>query len=159
MNDQDKSTDDPKIIVDEDWKSQVENEKEQIRQQEAGDTDPSINDPGITEPSTNESDYPPIPPASFSVHLSTLATQAMASMGVLPDPMTGKPNVNRILAKHFVDTIAMLEEKTKGNLTEEEASQVRDALHQLRMAFVATANQPDTSPEPEPAPKSPIELP
>jgi hypothetical protein len=145
MTDQENTADDPKIIVDEDWKSQVENEKEQLRQQESGDATPDASEP----------DQPPIPPASFSMHLSTLATQAMASMGVLPDPSTGKPNVNRPLAKHFVDTISMLEEKTKGNLTEEEASQIRDALHQLRMAFVATGNQPTATPEP----KSSIELP
>ncbi len=54
---EDKSADDPKIIVDEDWKSQVENEKEQIRQQESGEADPA----------TNEPDHPPIPPASFAL--------------------------------------------------------------------------------------------
>jgi len=81
-----------------------------------------------------------MPPASFLVLMSTLATQTMASLGMIGDPATGEANVNRPMAKHFIDTLAMLQEKTQGNLTEEEAAHLRDALHQLRMAYVAMAD-------------------
>ena len=138
------SAEEPKIIVDEDWKDQVEREKEELKQQEeAGE-------------SHDSSEEHPMPPASFTVLLSTLATQAMVGLGMFPDPSTGKPTVNRSLAKHFIDTIAMLEEKTKGNLSNEEESQIRDSLHQLRMVYLSTENQQTEEAAPK---KSAIELP
>ena len=138
------SGEEPKIIVDDDWKSQVEREKEELK------------DSG-TEPE-GESEEHALPPASFMVLMSTLATQAMAAMGLIPDPMTGQPSVNLQMAKHFIDLLGMLQEKTQGNLTEEEANHLRDGLHQLRMIFVST-EQASAGTDGEAAPKSSIELP
>ena len=142
------SAEEPRIIVDEDWKSQVEREKEELKKQSEADENQDQDSPS--------SDEHPLPEASFIVLLSTLATQAMAGLGMFPDPVSGKPTVNLAMAKHFIDTIAMLEVKTKGNLEGEEASQISDSLHQLRMAYMATAN---SNPEPEAPRKSTIELP
>lgn len=137
----------PKIIVDDDWKSQVEQEKEQLKN-EATQTPPPADDDMSQE----------MPPASFPMLVSTLATQAMASMGMIPDPHTGQPSVHKPMAKHFIDTLGMLQEKTTGNLAEEEATMIRDALHQLRMAYMAVPETPPAAPEPEEK-KSSIELP
>jgi hypothetical protein len=137
---------DPKIIVDDDWKSQVEQEKEQLKQQ-------SQAEPTAAE---GEAESQELPPATFLVLMSTLATQAMAAMGLIPDPMTGTPNVNLPMAKHFIDLLAMLQEKTKGNLTDEEENHLRDGLHQLRMIYVSSDKASPTTEEP---PKSSIELP
>lgn len=147
MNDQPNadSPKEPKIIVDEDWKSQVEREKEELKHQEQTAT-------------SQDTDSPPLPPATFGVLLSTLATQAMASIGILPDPISGKPEVNRPIAKHFIDLIGMLEEKTRGNLTDEESAQIQETLHQLRMAFVATKSDGNSEESNEPK-KPTIELP
>ena len=76
---------------------------------------------------------------------------------MIGDPATGEANVNRPMAKHFIDTLAMLQEKTQGNLTEEESAHLRDALHQLRMAYVAMADKSPSEPTAEK--KSSIELP
>ncbi len=147
MSEESNPTDDPKIIVDDDWKSQVEQEKEALAEQ-------STESPEVPEAMQE------LPPASFLVLLSTLATQAMAAMGIFPDPMTGKPNVNLPMAKHFIDCLSMLKEKTEGNLTEEEEGHLRDALHQLRMQYVAQGNRPAPTATAEAEPKSSsIELP
>ena len=148
----DADNEDAKIIVDEDWKSRVEREKEELRKQEK-----SLEKKPLEQSNTDQDRRDQIPPASFTVLLSTLATQAMAGLGIFPDPTTGKPTVDRPLAKHFIDTIGMLEVKTKGNLTDDEARQVEDALHQLRMVYLSTADsaKPDSA-EPK---KSTIELP
>ncbi len=120
-------SEEPKIIVDEDWKSQVEKEKEQLRQQESEAT---------------SSPQPEIPEASFSVLLATLGTQAMAMMGLLPNPDgTGNTQVHLPMARHLIDMIGILEEKTKGNLSEDEAKALNENLHQLRMAYVAISQQ------------------
>ena len=148
MPEESNPSDEPKIIVDDDWKSQVEKEKEALKNPTA-------------ETADNSSEQPhELPPPSFMVLLSTLATQAMASLGFIPDPATGQPTVNRPMAKHFIDTLAMLQEKTKGNLTEEESAHLRDALHQLRMSYVSTAPKTqakETTDETKPT--SSIELP
>ena len=144
MSENPESADKSKIVVDDDWKSQVEKEKAALKKEAAAGEDP-------------DAKFQELPPANFMVLLSTLATQAMAALGFIADPATGKPNVNRPMAKHFIDTLAMLQEKTKGNLTEEEAAHLRDGLHQLRMTYVSTADSEKESTE---APKpSSIELP
>ena len=142
-----------KIIVDEDWKSQAQAEKEALEakktaaQQEGAAAPESADQPdaGPAEaerPAETESPHDPeIPiPASFGVLVSTMATQVMAALGQLPKELTGldKPQPN--LAKHHIDMLSVLEEKTKGNLTPEEARMLEDALHQLRMLYVSVKN-------------------
>ena len=143
-------SEEPKIIVDEDWKSQVEKEKEELRKQEAKTT--SASDDGQQQ----------IPEASFQVLLATLATQAMAMLGLLPNmDGTGNTEANLPMARHLIDMISVLEDKTKGNLSDEEAATLTENLHQLRMAFVAVSQQSGSSAAPSsdsPSPGS-IELP
>jgi len=74
--------------------------------------------------------------------VSTLATQSLAAMGQIPDPVEGKPVVRLDVARHFIDILSMLEEKTKGNLTAEEEQMLNGALHQLRMAHISVQNAP-----------------
>jgi len=132
MSEDSKPEQEPKIIVDDDWKSQVEKEKAELKEKEEDPKGPDA---------APDSESFEMPPANFIVLMSTLATQSMSALGFIPDPMTGKPRVNRPMAKHFIDTLAMLQEKTKGNLTEEESAHLRDTLHQLRMAYVGSADQ------------------
>ena len=124
----------PKIIIDEDWKSQVQAEKEEAQRKK--DEQPS------GEASGDGTSDVELPPASFSFLLTTLATQAMASLGQLPDPVEGKPVVRLSHAKHYIDTLGILEEKTKGNLTQEESNMLNGLSHQLRMAYVAVQSNP-----------------
>lgn len=87
---------------------------------------------------TSEEPNTDIPPASFEVLLSMMFTQGMAMLGQIPDPNTGKAKVDKGVAKHTIDTLEMLGEKTAGNLTEDETKMLGEALHALRMAFVST---------------------
>jgi hypothetical protein len=123
-------TEEKKIIVDEDWKSQVEAEKEALkREAQSKQTD---------KPAAERSDVsdPPMPPASFDLLLSTLATEAMVALGAFPNPVTGKYQSHPNQAKYLIDMIAVLQEKTKGNLTPSEVHATEGLLHQLRMAYV-----------------------
>jgi hypothetical protein len=75
--------------------------------------------------------------ASFPDFLLWLATLAAVQFGDLPDPATGKPvEPNLAAAGNVVELIAMLQEKTAGNLTPEEAKLLDDLLYELRMRFV-----------------------
>ncbi len=129
-------SEEPKIIVDDDWKQQVQNEKEQLQQQQESGPDSS--------PDAQE-----LPEASFTILVSTLSTQALASLGYIPDPVSGQPTINKPMAKHFIDTLDVLVEKTNGNLSEDESALLTGTLHQLRMAYVAppVVDSPAGSPE------------
>lgn len=78
-----------------------------------------------------------IPPATFTTLISMLAAQASVALGRYPNPATGKPEKNLPLAKHFIDTLILLGEKTSGNLTADESHLLTAATHDLRMAFLA----------------------
>lgn len=124
-----------KIFVDEDWKSQVEREKEAAAQLKG---EPSTQVGGVEAQSTSaDPEDPPMPPASIGMLMSSLATEALLSLGQFPHPVTGETMLRRNQAKYLIDTLAMLQEKTAGNLTSDEALALDDILHQLRMAFVA----------------------
>jgi hypothetical protein len=62
----------------------------------------------------------------------------MAMLGQMPDPATGESKVNKPFAKHYIDTLEMLETKTKGNLDDQESAMLNEALHALRMMYVDT---------------------
>ena len=64
------------------------------------------------------------------------AQNAALFLGQIPNPQTGKGEVNLELARMFIDQLAMVQEKTRGNLTNEEAAVLRNAISNLQMAFV-----------------------
>jgi hypothetical protein len=84
------------------------------------------------------------------------AQNAALFLGQIPNPQTGQGEVNLELAKMFIDQLGMIQEKTRGNLTNEEAAVLRNTLSNLQMAFVEVSQQTrgesgTTSPPPTPA--------
>src|SRR4051794_16692756 len=93
------------------------------------------------------------------------AQNAALFLGQIPSPKTGEPEVNLDLARMFIDQLEMIQEKTRGNLTNEEMMVLRNTLSNLQMAFVeasgtaggpaaagGTAPQPQTPHPPPPRP-------
>ena len=84
-----------------------------------------------------ESDIPGAEdPASFVNFLSTLATNAAASLGAVPHPATGKRTLDLDTGKYWLDVLGMIRDKTKGNLHKEEARLLDGLLADLRMQYV-----------------------
>src|SRR4030081_1460708 len=84
------------------------------------------------------------------------AQNAALFLGQIPNPQTGKGEVNLELAKMFIDQLAMIQEKTRGNLTNEETAVLRNTLSNLQMAFVEGGRQVhEGTTESEPAPEAP----
>ena len=89
------------------------------------------------------------------------AQNAALFLGQIPNPKTGEPEVNLDLARMFIDQLAMIQEKTRGNLTSEEAKVLSNALSNLQMAYVDVARQtpqgtaqpkaPEAAPPPQPS--------
>ena len=81
------------------------------------------------------------PEPSLALLVTTLATQAMSALGFVPHPVTGKTEVDLPQAKHFIDTLDMLQQKTQGNQTPDEVEMFESVLHELRMTFVAVRDR------------------
>ena len=78
------------------------------------------------------------------------AQNAALFLGQIPNPKTGQGEVNLDLARMFIDQLAMIQEKTRGNLTSEEAKVLNNALSNLQMAYVEVAReQPQGAVQPE----------
>ncbi|MBU1125326.1 MAG: DUF1844 domain-containing protein [Candidatus Omnitrophica bacterium] len=100
--------------IDESWKEQIEKEKK---------------DP------TPPHDFVP-PEANFNFFVTTMALQASIALGQMPNPATQKQEDNLPQAKFIIDTLEMIQKKTKGNLDAEENTLLEDILYQLRMQYI-----------------------
>jgi len=137
-------SDDKKIFVDENWKDQVEAEKA------AYDEQPKTDE-------AKDAQAQSLPPASFEMLVSTFASEALIALGQVPNPMNNEYTISFEHARYTIDMLQVLEDKTKGNLSTEEAAMLEGLLHQLRMAFVALQGQMKEAAEPETG-KSKLEL-
>lgn len=117
------------VKSDEDWKTRVKAEDA------ARDAEQSPQPAGEAAP-VPEIDPSQLPPADFHLLVSMLSTQALVALGALPHPETGQSSPQPPLAKHFIDLLGMLEQKTRGNLSNTEERLLGSWLHQLRMAYV-----------------------
>ncbi len=118
--------DQPKIIVDDDWKSAARAEKEKLTQAEQEKQAQAAGQGG-----------PGALPEQPSIQhlISLLTSQALMYMGQLPD-QSGRAVLALDVAKMQIDLLGVLEEKTKGNLSEEESALLTGTLGELRAVFV-----------------------
>lgn len=78
----------------------------------------------------------PYPQVTFSTFIFSLSSSALVHLGEVPDPSTQKVEKDLPLAKQIIDTLAMLQEKTKGNLDKDEEQLLQTVLYDLRLRFV-----------------------
>jgi hypothetical protein len=82
-------------------------------------------------------DLPPaLGPVDFSTHALSLASTALIALGKMPDPDGESRPLDLETARHLIDVLAMLEQKTKGNLDEAEQKLLASLVYDLRVAFV-----------------------
>jgi hypothetical protein len=103
-------------------------------------------EPRRPRPASRPAGDPLDDPASFLSLIMSLASNAAASLGMMPHPVTGETGVDLATAKHWVDVLGMLEAKTQGNLDEQEAQMLENLLADLRMQYVSFANAPTPPP-------------
>lgn len=126
------------VVSDEDWKSAVKAEDAK-RDAEWSATHQE-------QPTTGAGAAPEgWPAASIGLMIEMFATQALVALGLgaFPDQ---QPQTDLNLARHFIDLLGVLEDKTKGNLTTAEAQMLEHALHDLRMAFVEQSRRSASPP-------------
>jgi len=118
--------DEKKIIIDEDWKQQAKKEKEVLAAKEEAEK----------QQGEQHKRRGPMPQGDFSGLVSMLFTQTLFSLGFIQVKEGEKREPDLALAKYNIDMLEMLEEKTKGNLTDDEKKTLVDTLNELRMAYV-----------------------
>jgi len=124
---------DKKIIIDDDWKNQAQAEKEKLSEQ--------VDKPAEGAAAEGPEGERGLPPASFTTLISSLVTQIFYSLGGIEDPQTGKRYLDLGLAKHHIDMLTVIEEKTKNNLTADEKKLLDQALYETRMQYVQIAQR------------------
>ncbi len=116
-----------KIIVDEDWKTQVEREREAARKGPGAEPAQAAAGAARGRVAPGKPDLP----GQFA-----LLSRPSMFLGLMPDPVSGKPEKNLPMAKHLIDMLEVLQQKTEGNRTPEETEDIEAMLYQLRMAYV-----------------------
>ena len=77
-----------------------------------------------------------MPKIDFSTFILSLNSSALVQLGLIEDPATGQKGRNLPLAKQTIDILAMLEEKTRGNLSSDEENILKNIIYELRMLYV-----------------------
>lgn len=103
----------------------------------AAEPPPRPAEPRSADPKRAQSRDPAAQPeVDFSSFVLSLATSAMVNMGEIADPATGKKVESLEGARHMIELLSMLQEKTQGNLSAEESRLLEGVLYELRMKFL-----------------------
>ena len=112
----------------------VEEKAEQA--EEAAGKEEAVKEPPEPEAETTTEEDTALPEVNFSTFVFSLSSSAFFHFGEIPDPTTGQKQKNLPMAKHSIDILSMLEEKTRGNLTVDEEQLIKNILYDLRMRYV-----------------------
>ncbi len=82
-----------------------------------------------------------MPEVTFMAFIMSLNTSALFHLGEIADPVSGEKVVDFSLARHAIDTLVLLQEKTKGNLDDDEAKMLEDVLYDAKLRFVQTVKR------------------
>ena len=135
----------PGLHIDSDWKAEAQAEKQRLAQQAAASAAEAAASGGSATGSAQHQASGAagreMPPADFSTMVSQMVTQAMFAMGMIADPQTGRRVAVLDMAKYHIDMLGVLEDKTQGNLSDEERKLLATALYELRMNYVQLSQQ------------------
>jgi hypothetical protein len=109
--------------------------REDVSETQAGPAAAPQTSQGQSETQSNAHDAP-LPEINFSTFVISLSTQALMHLGEIANPMSGKADTDVPAAKQMIDLLAMLKDKTAGNLNANEDRLMQDILFDLRMRYV-----------------------
>ena len=123
----------PQKKVDNEWKEQIDRERNAPSAEKSPEKSSESKTPPENKPKKAASGKPD---PHFVNFVSSLAFQALAALGEVPDPVSQERKVNPEQAKQMIDILTMIREKTEGNLTEDETNMLGQALYELQMKYV-----------------------
>ena len=107
------------------------------------------------EETIDQEEVQQLPPVDFISYLANLVETGRLYLEGIPNPETEEVVINLPLVKHIIDTIEMLEEKTKGNLTAPEANFLSNTLYELRMNYIRVVSRQEATAQEETPLKKP----
>ena len=121
---------DKRIFAEKDEDQPIKEEKETPLEEPAAETSESM-----TDQEEEKTDYQ-LPEINFATFIFSLNHSVLVHLGVMEDPSTGKKVKNLPIAKQTIDILGMLEEKTRGNLDDNEEKMLKNILYDLRMIYI-----------------------
>jgi len=143
---------DKEKYVDESWKESAETEKEKLEEiskntQQNTESQPTVTPEGAqnevekAEPQGGQSPESDHVTIHFMNYITSLGFQAMIFLGEVPNPVTNETDKNLEQAKFLIDTMSVLKEKTKGNLSTQEENLLNASVYELQMKYVELIEQ------------------
>jgi hypothetical protein len=102
---------------------------------------PVDENPPAKEERPPQEEAPPRAPIDFPTYILSYYTQGLVLLGEVPNPYTNKKEEDIEAARHTIDILSMLEQRTKGNLSKDEQQLLESVLYELRMKFMAKTNK------------------
>jgi Domain of unknown function (DUF1844) len=114
------------------------NEAQEVKKQKAEPETEKPKDKAPEEKAEKEKERPEyqLPEINFATFIFSLNHSVLVHLGVMEDPVTGKKDKNLPIAKQTIDILGMLEDKTRGNLTKDEETMLKNMLYDLRMIYI-----------------------
>jgi hypothetical protein len=122
---------------------EAEGDREKQEQQGSGEPASGQTPGGGAESAFDreEHEHGPLPEVTLATFIFSLSSSALVHLGEIPEPETNRTLMDLTIAKQIIDTLGMLQEKTKGNLDHDEENLLRSVLYDLRMRYVQKSSK------------------
>lgn len=118
-----------------------ETETERVQEQTKAEQEQTQAAPAEASREDQQKEGVPLPEVTLATFVFSLSSSALLHLGEIPDPETNKVQVHLPLAKQIIDTLGMLQEKTKGNLDPDEDNLLKSMLYDLRLRYVQKSSK------------------
>ena len=129
-----------KIFIDEDWKARAQREKEELQRKLAGQASEPAADADAASGEADSEDEGELQ-ATFDELIGSLATQGMFALGLISQGGGDRVMINLDQARFTIEMLMVLQDKTKGNLTEQEQANLEETVTELQRLFMARVQQ------------------
>ncbi len=116
--------------------TEAEESKQEPRSEAASAADEQKNAQPEESAGGEQKDRGPLPEVSMATFIFSLSSSALVHLGEIPEPETNLSRIDLPIAKQIIDTLGMLQEKTKGNLDQDEERLLKSVLYDLRMRYI-----------------------
>jgi len=110
--------------------------EEEIKDEKSSEKEDEVKESKTAEPESERIKESQLPEMNFPTFIMSMNASALVHLGVIEDPASGKKESNLLLAKQTIDILTMIEEKTRGNLSEDEEKMLKSILYDLKIIYV-----------------------
>lgn len=116
--------------------AEEDKDREEVKDDASNEKEAEEKESKSTVSTSEQTKESQLPEMNFPTFIMSMNASALVHLGVIEDPATGKKESNMLLAKQTIDILTMIEEKTRGNLTEDEEKMLQSILYDLKIIYV-----------------------